>query len=64
MNLKQHQLIELHKILSKQFDEGELRIFCFNLEVDYDDLPGEGKVNKARELIGYFDRRNQLSKLI
>lgn len=64
MSLEQHQRIELHETLTNRFNEGELRTFCFNLNIDYDDLPGEGKVNKARELVDYFYRRNQLSKLI
>lgn len=64
MNLEQHQLIELHETLASRFDESELRTLCFNLQVDYDDLPGAGKTDKARELVGHFERRNQLSKLV
>jgi len=56
--------IRLRQTLASRFDEGELRTLCFYLEVDYDDLPGEGKSNKARELVAYFERRGQVSELV
>jgi len=54
----------LRDTLTQGFDEGELRTLCFDLDVDYDCLPGEGKANKARELVEYFERRGELYKLI
>ena len=36
----------------------------FNLGMNYDDLPGVGKSSKAREIVDYFVRRNQLPKLV
>jgi hypothetical protein len=57
-------LVKLHRILDKGFDLEELRTLCFELGVDYDDLRGEGKVNKARELISYLDRRGRTSELV
>jgi hypothetical protein len=54
----------LLQILSERFDEGELQSLCFHLGVGYDDLPGEGKANKARELIQYLERRGQIVDLI
>jgi len=50
--------------LTQRFDEGELRTLCFDLDVDYDCLPGAGKANKARELVEYFERRGELYQLI
>lgn len=61
---QQEHLIKLHRILSTHFDENELRTLCFNLGVDYDDLPGKGKANKARELTGYSARHGRISELV
>jgi len=57
-------LTRLRRILTERFDEGELRILCFDLGVDYDSLPGRGKANKARDLVAYLERHKQLSALI
>lgn len=64
-NSKQDKLlIRLHKILNEQFDQSELQTLCFHLGIDYDDLPGESKINKAEKLIFFFKRRKKISKLI
>jgi predicted transcriptional regulator len=55
-------LRKLLQVLDKRFDEGELRTLCFHLSVDYDSLPGEGKANKARELVAYLERRGRISE--
>ena len=54
----------LLRVMSERLDEGELRTLCFDLEIDYDGLPGEGKANKARELIQYLERRERISDLL
>lgn len=54
----------LRQILTTRFDEGELRTLCFDLELDYDKLPGSGKANIARELISYLNRRERMHELI
>ena len=36
---------------------------CFKLGVEYDDLPGEGRAGKARELIRLLQRKNRLDEL-
>lgn len=51
------RLSRLREILVERFSDGELRTLCFDLGVDYDVLPGEGKADKARELVAYLDRR-------
>jgi len=60
---RQNYLVKLRQILDRCFDEGELRTLCFDLAVDYDDLPGEGRRNKARELVIYLERRGRIPKL-
>ncbi|MDT8305881.1 MAG: hypothetical protein RRC07_08095 [Anaerolineae bacterium] len=54
----------LLRLLTAHFGEEELRDLCFYLEdVEFDSLPGRGKSAKARELILYLERRNQLGAL-
>ena len=57
-------LVKLHETLNRYFDVEELRTLCFALGIDFDTLKGEGKANKARELIMYLDRRGRVSELI
>jgi hypothetical protein len=58
------RLAGLRQVLTKRFDEGGLRTFCFDLGVDYDDLLGEGKADKARELVSYLERRDRIPELV
>lgn len=53
----------LRRVLVERFDLEELRTACFDLGVDYDTLPGEGKDAKARELVLWLSRRNRLDQL-
>jgi hypothetical protein len=51
-------------LLTTHFSEEELRDLCFYLDdVDFDSLPGRGKNARARELVMYLERRNQLGTL-
>ncbi len=58
------QLTQLRLILAERFDEEEFRTLCFDLGIDYDELRGEGQAAKARELVAYFERRQQVDKII
>jgi hypothetical protein len=62
--MEREHLTDLRKILIRHFNEGELRTLCFDLRIDYDDLPGRGKKDKARELVTYLDRRGRISELL
>ncbi len=57
-------LVRLHQILDRKFDEGELQTLCFGLGVEYEDLAGRGQADKARELIRYLIRHDQLPELL
>lgn len=57
-------LIQLRQILATRFDDEELRTLSFDLGLDYDSLRGEGKANKAREVVDYFNRRNRIPDLV
>ncbi|MCB8949065.1 MAG: hypothetical protein H6653_13715 [Ardenticatenaceae bacterium] len=59
---------ELDKIillstLNERLSDDEIRTICFSLDIEYDNLPGEGKIGKLRELIMQLERRRQVSKL-
>jgi hypothetical protein len=58
------ELADLRQKLADYFDDGELKSLCFDLGVAYDELPGEGKVNKARELIAFMERRDRIAELV
>ena len=53
----------LRDILVTNFNDGELRDLCFDLGIDYESLPGEGKAAKARELVAYCQRHGRLPDL-
>jgi len=42
----------------------EVKTLAFELGVDYDDLGGEGKTGKLRELLRYMRRQDQLPRLV
>ena len=63
-DLAPERLTRLLQTLSRRFDEGELQSLCFHLAVSYDDLPAQGKANKARELVQYLERRGRIYDLI
>jgi regulation of enolase protein 1 (concanavalin A-like superfamily) len=64
MPTKQKYLVELYHKLDKHFDQSELRGLAFQLNIDFDNLPGESKMDKARELVQYLERRNRISELV
>ena len=55
---------QLRQILATRFDAVELRTLCFELDVEYDNLPGRSKAEKEIELINYLERRTRLSDLV
>jgi hypothetical protein len=58
------RLARLRQVLTSRFSDSELRDLCFDLDIAYDDLPGEGRADKARELVAYLNRRNWISRLV
>ena len=57
-------LITLRQNLVDSFSDTELHDLCFDMGIDYEDLPGEGRAAKARELVAYCERRSLTSELI
>ncbi len=57
-------LAKLRQTLADLFSENDLRNLCFDLSVDYENLPAVGKSDKVRELIDHFKRRQRLNVLL
>jgi hypothetical protein len=57
-------LVNLRQKLVEYFSIEELRTLCFDLGVEFDNLGGEGKVGKARELVAHLQRRGRIPELV
>jgi hypothetical protein len=55
---------QLRQILVKHFDDDELKTLCFELQIEYADLPSPSRKGKARELVTYLERRDRLPELV
>lgn len=42
----------------------DLEVMCFDLEIDFDDIPGDAKPIKAANIIQHLDRRARLGELV
>jgi nucleoside phosphorylase len=51
-------------MIDKYFNISELQTICFDLGIDYENLGGQSKIDKARELILYADRYGRTADLI
>ena len=60
----QDVLIALRQLFDQRFSEGKLRTLCFDLAIEYESLPGEGKDDKARELVAYAARHDRVWDLV
>ena len=61
--LEELSLSQLRQLLSESMSVGELQTLCFDLGVNPEELPGEGKAALVRELLGYLQRRRRLPEL-
>ncbi|NTW04119.1 MAG: hypothetical protein HGA19_23085 [Oscillochloris sp.] len=57
-------LAQFRQLLTTYFNDGELRTLCFDLAIDYDSLPAQGKADKARELVAFAGRHGRLTELL
>ena len=64
MEEKQVNVAELRRLLNQHLGSDELYDLCRVLNIDYENLPSEGKAGKARELIAYLDRAGRLTDLL
>jgi len=56
--------VRLLHLLTTRCSAEDLRTLCFVLGVNHEVLPGTGKAARARELVAYFDRRQDLDSLV
>lgn len=55
---------QLRLLLETRFSDDELRALCFDLDVDYENLPGSTKAGKTVAIIGYFERVGRIDELV
>lgn len=60
----QAYLFNLYNLITRYFNVEELHTLCFDLNVEFEDLPGEGRSVKARELVYYLDRQQRIPELV
>ncbi|HMQ33595.1 MAG TPA: TIR domain-containing protein [Chloroflexaceae bacterium] len=58
------RLPQLRQLLTDRLGSEELNTLCFDLGIDPEDLPAQSRAGKARELIGYLERRRSIDKLL
>jgi hypothetical protein len=56
--------VKLRNVLTEYFNDDELRDLCFELNIDYESLPGATKAGKARELVAYAERHGKYQDLV
>lgn len=61
--IAQANILHLFQQMESLFNLSEVNGICFALGIDYDDLAGEGKREKMRELITYCQRRGRVLEL-
>ncbi|MFP4439063.1 MAG: tetratricopeptide repeat protein [Chloroflexaceae bacterium] len=64
MTYDQKYLTKLRKQLAEAFGEEDLQDLCFDIGIEYDDLKGEGRKNKARELVAQLVREGRIPDLV
>jgi hypothetical protein len=57
-------LTRLRKQLADHFSDEELHALCFDLGVEYANLPGDSKFIKALELVADLNRKNRIPELV
>ena len=56
--------VVLWKALTEGYNDAELRDLLFEMGIEYDDLPGDTKSAKARELVSYAQRHGRTGELV
>lgn len=54
----------LRRLIDAHFNDPEINTLCFDLDVDYESLPGQGKSARIAELILAFNRMGRLPELM
>lgn len=56
--------VTLHQKLDRYFSENQLQTLVFNLDIDYENLPGDTKSGKSRALILEINRQERMGDLL
>jgi hypothetical protein len=54
---------QLRRLLDEHVSEEEVRTICLAMQINYDDLPAQGRSGKIRELILFCERRQRYDEL-
>lgn len=54
----------LRQFIFLYFNDSQLRDLYFEMDVDYDSLPGHGKRDKAREIVAFCNRHKKFGRLV
>lgn len=60
---EQAQMARVLNLLTSSFNESELRDLCFRLAVNYEDLGGAARADRARELVLHCNRHGRIAEL-
>lgn len=63
-DIEQANLVKLFQKIDRHFNDADLRDLCFQLNVEYENLAGQGKRDKVRELVLWMKRNGRLPDLI
>jgi hypothetical protein len=63
-SLANGRLVELCQNITEHFNLGELRMLCFEMGIDHENLAGETKADRARELVTYCERHGRTPELV
>ncbi|MCB8967432.1 MAG: hypothetical protein H6660_11115 [Ardenticatenaceae bacterium] len=65
MNGHSEPYVPLYELLATHFNLEELKSLCYDLRVEYENLPGEQtRLGRARELVRLIERQGRLSDLL
>ena len=64
MELSKAERNQLRLLMGNTFDDSDVSDLCFELDIDYDDLPGKAKKDKIRELILHCEKLGLLDELL
>jgi hypothetical protein len=63
--LEHEERVRLATLIGQTFNEEDLKNLCFRLpDLDYENLPGEGRQGKIRELVEFARRHNMEDQLL
>lgn len=57
-------LNQIRLLLTERMNLQEIQTVCSDLGINYDELSGEGRTAKIREMIGYLERRQSRDRLL